>query len=81
MRCKAKTREGNPCSRRIFIEGCCIQHFKQKERRLRKMTKEKEITNICEDICHTIQDCFGHKVEPKELVRLIENSPVVSTKQ
>lgn len=32
---------------------------------------------ICKQICDEIAKTFGHKVDPKDLAKLIESSPVI----
>lgn len=34
---------------------------------------------ICKQICKEIEKTFGHKVDPTELAKLIESSPVVQS--
>lgn len=36
-----------------------------------------DMCEICKRICKEIEETFGHKVDPKDLVKLIETSPVI----
>jgi hypothetical protein len=37
--------------------------------------------NLCAAICRQIERAFGHRVDPKELARLIERSPLAEREE
>jgi len=41
----------------------------------RYQQKELEV-NVCQEICADIESVFGHRVDPTELAKLIESSPL-----